>query len=144
MRQGLAAFCIAGALVASAPAAWAEKTFTIPVDKAFDDIDLTWNTGQTTYRGVWNVIVGPGNTIALCGAGATTDSRAAVVNSKWQNGMRLKLNGKMIHKGIGHFTKLKSTADPRKAKATCVSTGVKLPKGKVDLLLEAAPMNEQF
>ncbi len=144
MRTGLTAFCITVALAVSAPAARAEKSFTIPVDKDFTDLDLTWSNGRTTWRGVWTVILGPDKKIALCGAGAVMDAGAATVNAKWQNGMRLKLNGKVIHKGIGHFTKLKSTDDPRKAKATCLSTGVAAPKGKAELMLQSSPMNERF
>lgn len=145
MRSRLAAPVLAAALLAAAaPAALAGQMFTVPVDKTFQPIDLTWSNGQTTYRGVWTVLVGPDNTIALCGAGALTDARAGVVTRKWQNGMRLKLNGKVILKGIGHFTALKSAADPRKAKATCKSSGVPAPKGKVDLSLQSSAMNEQF
>ena len=144
MKTGLAALCIGLALAASAPAARAEKTFTIPVDKSFDDLDLSWSNGQTTWRGVWSVVLGSDKAIALCGAGALMDARAGAVTAKWQNGMRLKLNDKVIAKGISHFTKLKSTDDPRKAKATCVSTGVKVPKGKADLLLQSSSMTERF
>ena len=44
--------------------------------------------------------------------------------------MRPQLNGKVILKGIGHFTALKSAAKPGKAKA--------------DLSLQSSARNERF
>ncbi len=129
---------------AASGVALAQEPFSVPVTGDFQDIDLSWDNGRTTYRGVWSVILAPDKTIAICGAGAITDASAATVTRKWLNGLKLTLNGKTILKGMGHFTALKSSADPRKSKANCVSTGVRPPKGDVKLALVSSSMSERF
>lgn len=139
------AFALAALLGGAASGgAVAQEPFSVPVTRDFQDIDLSWDNGRTTYRGVWDVILGPDKAIAVCGAGAITDAGAATVTKKWLNGLKLTLNGKTILKGMGHFTALKSSDDPRKAKATCISTGVRLPKGDVKLVLVSSSMTERF
>ncbi len=135
---------LAALLLALPQLAGAGEMFTVPVDKEFTDIEQKWNNGRVTYRGKWTVILAKDGTIAVCGAGARLDAQTAPAVAKWLHSIAVKVNGKTVLKDMSFFTEVSSTAPLEKAKATCKSSGVKPPKGKVEIFMTSPPMSARL
>jgi hypothetical protein len=131
------------ALMASQQAAQAE---TIAVTKDFWPVELSWTgrMNETTYRGLWTVFLDKSGEIVICGAGQFLDSSRMQPTEAWLKSIYVKVGDVKVMKDMSFFTKVKSTDDLSKAKATCKSTGKKPAKGATSVSMGWPPGTARF
>lgn len=133
------AFALAAMAGLSVGAAVAESGFTIPIDKDFQDGDITWSgdAAGKAYIFVFDFRVGDGY-VYLCGAGKFIDASTQLITRKIMRKSYVDYKGAQVLTDISYFTKVPYNSDLRSAKATCRATTVPAKGAKGTFTLEIA------
>ena len=108
----------------------------VPVDKYFTEGEFKWTGGIGGYKFLWSVRAVNGK-LEVCGVGHYQDAYSRSQNNDILRKSYVTLNGKKILKDMRFFSIAKYEKDLRRTPANCASTGVKVPKGKVEIQLRS-------
>jgi len=121
MRSVLAAaFVLLAALPARA------EDLRIPLDADFASFPVVWNTTDRSSTVYWNVVDYNGR-LAVCGLIQHHDASLMQFDHKMLRGSTMKVNGKVVMKGMQFFTAIGAAGKPEKSQATCKLVDGPLP-----------------
>ncbi|CAM5471974.1 hypothetical protein FALB51S_03282 [Frigidibacter albus] len=136
MRLVLAA---AFALLAAIPAR--AEDIHIPLNSDFSSFALDWNTRNESSTVYWTTIE-HGGKLAICGLIQHHDATLMQYDSKILRRSTIKVNGKVVLKGLQFFTTIGNGGKPEKSQATCRVLEGPLPPKDAQFLLTTPALRE--
>lgn len=104
----------------------------IPVDSSFADAEFSWQgmPGGYEYR---IKLIDANGIIELCGVGVYTNAQLRQTVDRLLRGAQLKINGRTVIRGFRYFNRVNHPSQLNRAVANCKSTGVRVPRGEIDI-----------